>query len=417
MASLSKENGTATASSKPNADELPKKAQNFLESHVSCFYLPHSASLTNGIQTVWSCRKVDKSSQCGMWTLDEDTKKARDWLAQYGPETPDLELFEKPKRERPSSPKTPPAKLNMSVNPFTRARAKGKRALPHESSGEWVDLRAVENGEGGASRQETTGADKNATLDPSSSSRQDESDPPPAKRSRTSPTTPVPGAPRKKNAHVAFALPAAQSDMTARNLTGVFQAARRSERNRAPASPPPPAPVSSLPTPETGHRVKDFRIYEDKEDSKSRLRVDHITASQLAQLSSPINLDDTESELGLGYDTPTKKTKTRSATRGVPNVTTSEKGKEKASSDDLDSSQALVKSIMAILRSEGHTLKASTRYQIEHEIESILDVKDAKLKSCERTIGKLKSEADQLEETIELLTDGATVNGVIELSD
>lgn len=368
------------------------------------------------ICAVWSCPKVARTEQCGMFTLDEDARKAKDWLAQYGPEQPDPEKLQKSKRERPPSPRTPPAKRNMNDNPFTKAKAKGKRSLPQESSDEWLDIRAADNGEGRAPQEVTTYVDEDAAPISSSSSRQDESDPPPAKRSRHSPTTPVPDAPRKKNTHVAFNLPTDQPDSTIRNLNRAFEAARRSEKRRDPISPPPPAPANSLPTPETGRRVKDFRIYEDKEDTSSRLRVDDITASQLAQLNSPINLDDAGSEASSDPTTPTKRGKTRRVTRSST-ATSSEKGKEKVTAQDNESSQKLIKSIMAILRSEGHVLKTSTRYQIEHEIESVMDVKDARIRSCEKTIERLKDEVDQFEETIEHLTNGATVNGVIELSD
>lgn len=371
-------------------------------------------SSTN-VQTVWSCPKTDRTEQCEMFMLDEDVRKARDWLAQYGPETPDLDLFQRPKRARPTSPRTPPAKLGININPFTRAKTRPKRPLPQESSDDWQQAEVADDREGRASYREEIQTDvvDEGLSSSASGDGPEESDIPPAKRLRHSPTTPVPDAPKKKTAHVSFVTPTAQTRRTVRNLNSAFEAARKDEAQPVSEL---PYPVNSLPTPETGHRSKNFQIYEDKDDTSSvnHPRIDEITSSLLAQLSSPINLDDSDSE---GYVTPTKRSKSKNSSRARSAEVTNDKGKGKAKPQTNETSQNLITAIMEILRSEGHSLKASTRYQIEHEIESVIDIKDAQIQSGERTMTKLRKEMDQLEETIELLTGSATVNGVIELSD
>lgn len=368
-------------------------------------------SIANALPAVWSCGKTygEKSEdgtlqeQCRMWMLDEDVAKAKDWLAEHGPETPDLDDIREieSERERATAPKTP-VRLPNHINPFTLAKPTHKRPLSRETSDEWVEISGLDNGEGRAPREEGSRAEVAIDVDAWSSSQdgQEDSDPP-AKRARFSPTTPVPGAPRKKKTHVTFATtPTSEAKKAVRNLAGDFEAAKRGEAKEVPEI---QYPANSLPTPQTGSRVADFEIYEDKPEQPIRhLSAEYLTSTQpIAHLSSPINLDPVDYESTYRYSTPTRKSRHRGASSTKPNGEVNGKGKGRATSETRESSASdVMKAVMAILHQDRHSLKSSTRCMIEHEIEGVLDARESKIRNCERTIAQLREELRFFEDAI-----------------
>jgi hypothetical protein len=271
-----------------------------------------------------------------------------------------------------------------------------------------------DNGEGRAPvlETDTTESTEEEAVPTSSEEAREDSDNAATEQhhSRYSPSTPVPNAPRKRKAQVAFVTPTRPITTTERSFLERLQAAK-SDKEAQRDEPGHKPRGNSLPTPETGNRTRLFepRKLDEETDSKA---IESITSSLLYQLNSPINLSDSEHNStpssSADQDTPSKRPRSRPG-RG--------KEKEKTIVMHDETTHDLTSVIMAILRSEGHVLKESTRYQIEHEVEVAGQIKEAKIQACEKTIGRLRARLDELEETVGLLTGGGEVDGVIELSD
>lgn len=242
----------------------------------------------------------------------------------------------------------------------------------------------------------------------------DDSDHPPAKRARFSSGSPtVAGAPKK--ARVEFHTPMGSLDLSTPSRSpvrelgtpGVRTVGEKVEGWRT-------EPRGSLPTPETGHRTQMI----DKGKGKEVLGL-------AAVLKSPINLDNSDSD----SDTPnyTPPSPSHRAKHGGRSMTKS-KGNHKRKETPTQNPQDLTSAILEILRAEGHVLKESTRMMIEHEVglamdikdasvKGEIDVKDAKIKGSERTMARMMGRLDELGDTLALLTEGAGVDEVVDLSD
>ncbi|KAH7418463.1 hypothetical protein BKA64DRAFT_199689 [Cadophora sp. MPI-SDFR-AT-0126] len=77
----------------------------------------------------------------------------------------------------------------------------------------------------------------------------------------------------------------------------------------------------------------------------------------------------------------------------------------------------LLKNILALVKADNPSLKASTEIMIEHEIEQEVRRAKAEAKGYKRTIARLRQRVDDLETTVSYLTDGGTADDVVALSD